>query len=107
MKYQPPVLLKSEPDVHAEESLYYEVASNGIFKVHDTALYRAVTLTTRDVPGLYPSRERLEMRFPPLPGEPLEEVLAFFAAGGGALARCPFPLRLPFPRFLRLNAACA
>lgn len=79
MKYQPPVLLKDRPDVHVDENLYYEVASNGIFKIRDTALYRAVTLTTRDVPGLYPSRERLEMRFPALPAEPLEEVLAFFA----------------------------
>jgi hypothetical protein len=33
---------------------------------------------TRDLPGLYPARERLSMRFPPIPAEPLEEVLAFF-----------------------------
>jgi proteasome lid subunit RPN8/RPN11 len=79
MKYQPPILLKTEADVRAEENLYYEVASNGIFQVTDTELYRAVTQVTREVPGLYPSRERLEMRFPPLPAEPLEEVLAFFA----------------------------
>ncbi len=79
MKYQPPVLLKTEPDIHVEDRLYYEVASNGVFQVKDTALYRSVTQVTRDVPGLYPSRERLEMRFPPLPAEPLEEVLTFFA----------------------------
>ena len=79
MKYQPPILLKTEADVRAEENLYYEVASNGIFQVTDTELYRAVTQVTREVPGLHPSRERLEMRFPPLPAEPLEEVLAFFA----------------------------
>jgi len=79
MKYQPPVLLKTEPDVAVDERLYYEVASNGIFQVKDTELYRAVTQVTRDVPGLYPSRERLEMRFPPLPAEPLQEVLVFFA----------------------------
>ena len=78
-KYQPPVLVKTEPDLRVDEKLYYEVASNGIFQVKDTELYRAVTQLTRDVPGLYPSREQLEMRFPPLPAEPLEEVLAFFA----------------------------
>jgi hypothetical protein len=79
MKYQPPVLLKTQPELRVEENLYYEVASNGVFQVKDSALYRAVTQVTRDVPGLYPSRERLEMRFPPLPAQPLEEVLAFFA----------------------------
>lgn len=79
MKYEPPVLVKTEPELRVEERLYYEVASNGIFQVKDTALYRAVTRVTREVPGLYPSRERLQMRFPKLPAEPLQEVLAFFA----------------------------
>ena len=79
MKYQPPVLLKTAPDVRVEDRLYYEVASNGIFQVKDTSLYRSVTQVTRDVPGLYPSRERLDMRFPPLPAGSIEEVLAFFA----------------------------
>jgi hypothetical protein len=79
MNYQPPVLLKTEAEVHTDQKRYYEVASNGIFQITDTELFRAITRTTRDVPGLYPSRERLEMRFPPLPNESLEEVLAFFA----------------------------
>ena len=79
MKYHPPVLLKTEADVQVDEKLYYEVAANGFFQVTDTEHFRAVTQVTRDVPGLYPSRERLEMRFPPLPAEPLTEVLAFFA----------------------------
>jgi hypothetical protein len=79
MKYHPPVLLKTDAEVHSDEKRYYEVASNGTFQVTDTELFRAVTRVTRDVPGLFPSRERLDMRFPPLPSEPLEEVLAFFA----------------------------
>lgn len=79
MSYSPPVLLKTEPDLQVDERLYYEIASNGVFQVKDTELYRAVTRVTREVPGLYPSRERLQMRFPSLPAGLLEPVIAFFA----------------------------
>lgn len=77
--YRPPIVLKSRPDVGVEASLYYEIASNGVFQVKDTPLYRAVTRVTREVPGLYPTLERLEIRLPRLPRAPLAEVLAFFA----------------------------
>ncbi len=38
-----PVLLKAAPEVGSKESLYYLVASNGVFRVVDTYIYRAVT----------------------------------------------------------------
>lgn len=79
MTYQPPVMLKIEPDLRCDARLYYEVASNGVFQIKESPIFRSVTRVTRDVPGLYPSRERLEMRFPPLPADGLADVLAFFA----------------------------
>lgn len=78
MTYAPPVLLKTEPELNADERLYYEIASNGVFQVKDTEIFRAVTRVTRSVPGLYPSREKLQLRFPPLPAALIDPVLAFF-----------------------------
>ena len=56
-----PILLKDTPDAPPPSRLYYEVAANGVFQVKDNPLYRSVTRVTREVPGLHPARERLEM----------------------------------------------
>ncbi|MEN8184809.1 MAG: hypothetical protein ABFS46_19995 [Myxococcota bacterium] len=73
-----PVVLKVHPRYQAPASFYYEMASNGLFQVRSTPLYRAVTQVKTGVPGLLPSWEELELRIPPLPTDLLEEVLAFF-----------------------------
>lgn len=80
MSFEPPILLKREPHLKSSERFYYEVASNGVFQVKDTPLFRSVTRVTRDLPGLHPSHERLDMHFPPLPRDLLEDVIAFFDA---------------------------
>lgn len=61
MSYRPPILLKTTPRLEVDERLYYEVASNGIFQVKEAPWFRAVTRVTREVPGLYPSQERLDL----------------------------------------------
>ena len=73
-----PVILKTAPHVSESARLYYEVASNGVFQVKETATHRAVTRVAHDIPGLHPSAEQLELRVPPLPAALLEDVLAFF-----------------------------
>ncbi len=57
---------------------YYEVASNGLFQVTETETYRAVTRVRGEVPGLFPSKEEVSLKFPKVPAELLGEVLAFF-----------------------------
>jgi hypothetical protein len=85
-----PVVPKTQPLYRRPAALYYEVASNGLFQVRDTGLYRAVTRVHTGVPGLLPACEEVELRFPQLPSALLEEVLAFFrdawrAYGGEAM----------------------
>lgn len=73
-----PVRLKSR-ERHADPArLYYLVASNGLFQVRKTATHRSVTRVTNEVPGLYPEREHVDLFFPEVPAELLEDVLAFF-----------------------------
>ena len=84
------VVVKTHPSTRRPGALYYEVASNGLFQVRDTGLYRAVTRVHTGVPGLLPAWEEVELRVPPLPSALLEEVLAFFrdawrAYGGEAM----------------------
>ena len=75
-----PVRLKQGPEPPDAGDLYYEVAANGVFQVKETALFRAVTRVTHDIPGLQPSSEQLVMKFPRLPDSLIEEVLGFFEA---------------------------
>jgi hypothetical protein len=88
MRFQ--VVLKAQPRYRRPAALFYEVASNGLFQVRDTRLYRAVTRVHTGVPGLLPTWEEVELRVPPLPSDLIEEVLAFFrdawrAYGGEAM----------------------
>lgn len=75
-----PIVLKDAPHLEPPGRLYYEIASNGVFQVKDTPIYHAVTRATRDVPGLYPSQERLLMKFPRLPAALVEDAVSFFDA---------------------------
>jgi proteasome lid subunit RPN8/RPN11 len=84
------VVLKAQLHYRRPAALFYEVASNGLFQVRDTHLYRAVTRVHTGVPGLLPAWEEVELRVPSLPSALLEEVLAFFrdawrAYGGEAM----------------------
>jgi hypothetical protein len=72
-----PVIFKKKGVPQPETSLYHEVASNGIFQVRDTPIYRAVVRTDGPIPGLLREEETLEIRFPHLPTPLVEEVLAF------------------------------
>ena len=72
-----PVLLKTAPEVGSKESLYYLVASNGVFRVVDTDIYRAVTKVDGEIPGLLSEAESLSLRFPPVPSTVLGPILAF------------------------------
>lgn len=72
-----PVVVKTKPECDPPGRLYYEVASNGVFQVKETDLYRSVT-RAEEIPGLCPQVERLEIRFPRLPAQILEDVQAFF-----------------------------
>jgi hypothetical protein len=73
-----PIVLKTPDAAEPEATIYYEVASNGIFQIRDFRTYRAVTRVARAVPGLLPQEEGLELHFPRLPSALLEEVLGFF-----------------------------
>jgi hypothetical protein len=75
-----PILLKTDASVRSDETLYYVVASNGIFQVREAGMYRAVTRAEKPVPGLLPEKEQLEFTFPRLPVALLREVLGFFVA---------------------------
>jgi hypothetical protein len=72
------VVLRTAERYRAPASLYYEVASNGIFQVREGGAYRAVTRVGSGIPGLLPQREHAELRFPRLPARLLSDVLAFF-----------------------------
>jgi hypothetical protein len=72
-----PVIVKRPGAGEPASPLYYVVAANGIFQVRRTQAYRAVTRVA-SIPGLLHASEVLELDFPPLPGELLEQVLAFF-----------------------------
>jgi len=78
MSFEPPVVLKTRDELAVDAPLYYEVASNGVFQVRSTPVVEAVTLVSHEIPGLRPSRERLRMKFPPLPLELVGDVVAFF-----------------------------
>ena len=69
-----PVILKTQPDAKPPARIYYEVASNGVFHVKDTEIYHAVTRAAGEIPGLHAERERVILKFPPLPTRLLEEV---------------------------------
>ena len=74
-----PILLKDGQAAKPEDdSLYYVVASNGIFQVRNTPGYRAVTRACGDTPGLESEHERLDLLCPPLPHDLIDDVLAFF-----------------------------
>jgi hypothetical protein len=73
-----PVLLKTRARLETTAAVYYEVAENGVFTVHDTPLYLVVTRARGPLPGLLPESEQLRLRVPPLPRTMVEEVLAFF-----------------------------
>jgi hypothetical protein len=75
-----PVLLKTRARLETTAPVYYEIAENGVFAVHDTPLYRVVTRAEGPIPGLLPESEQLRLRVPPLPRALTEEVLAFFDA---------------------------
>lgn len=86
-----PVVVKDGTHPSPAGAIHYELASNGLFQVRSTCLYRAVTRVHGGVPGLMPSWESLELRFPKLPAGLLEELLAFFRdawerCGGEAMA---------------------
>lgn len=72
-----PIVVKTTPECEPPGRLYYEVASNGVFQVKETDIYRSVT-RVEQIPGLCPQVERLEVRFSRLPASILEEVQAFF-----------------------------
>ncbi len=74
-----PVMLKRTDESEPPATIYYIVASNGLFQVRKTPFYRVVTRTPGPIPGLLPEKERLRLRCPRLPTALLEQVLAFFA----------------------------
>ena len=73
-----PIVLKKHEHFRDPGQLFYEVAANGLFQVRETATHRAVTKVEGGIPGLLPERERVDLRFPPLPATLLIEVIAFF-----------------------------
>jgi PRTRC genetic system protein A len=65
---------------HAQGNLpatHYLLAANGLFLVQDTLLFRATTRITHQ-PQLKPTAPSLQMRFPRLPQQLLEEAYGFF-----------------------------
>jgi hypothetical protein len=73
-----PILLKTDRDVGSKDSMYYIVASTGVYLVVDTEMYRAVTRCEGEIAGLLPERETLRLKFPPVPATILGPVLGFF-----------------------------
>ena len=74
-----PIVFKTDDTERPAAKLYYEVAANGVFQVRDLPTHRSVTRVTAGVPGLLEQFEGVDLRFPRLPAQSLEDVLAFFA----------------------------
>jgi len=73
-----PVLVKTRVYVEPQAAIYYEVAENGVFQVHDAQTHRAVTRAAGPIPGLVPEYEHLRLKVPRLPRAQVEDVVAFF-----------------------------
>jgi len=72
-----PIHVKRAGETPPDSRLYYEAASNGLFRVRDTGMFRAVTRVD-DVPGLLPEREHVRLRFPRMPASLVGQAVAFF-----------------------------
>lgn len=73
-----PIVLNTTERFVEPGSLYYLVASNGIFQVRNTPTHRSVTRVERDIPGLLSETPRVDLNFPALPASLLDSVIAFF-----------------------------